>query len=146
MLDWRYCFCVDETEPGVDKITLLTALTIFLHCASLEVTAVEPLKTCCIQKFQLCMESKDPTVSRNASQTLYSCFFIPRNIQNNYLYNTFLSVYLHVCIFINVFIYSHVSFGRHVAYKFQTCEILSRSIYSLFFLQGFFLSLCLYFI
>lgn len=50
-------------EPGVDEVTMLTSLTIFLLYASADVTTVEPLQTRCIQTFRASLESKDPVVS-----------------------------------------------------------------------------------
>lgn len=56
-------FWTDKMEPGVDVVTMLTSLTIFLLYSSAEVTTVEPLQTCCIQTFRAGLESKDPIVS-----------------------------------------------------------------------------------
>jgi len=50
-------------EPGVDEVTMLTSLTIFLLYSTAEVTTVEPLQTRCIQTFRAGLESKDPIVS-----------------------------------------------------------------------------------
>uniref|UniRef100_A0A672QC35 HEAT repeat-containing protein 5A n=1 Tax=Sinocyclocheilus grahami TaxID=75366 RepID=A0A672QC35_SINGR len=64
----------DKMEPGVDEVTTLTSLTIFLLYASAEVTTVEPLQTRCIQAFRDSLESKDPVVSRESYQLLVSLF------------------------------------------------------------------------
>ncbi|XP_062863467.1 HEAT repeat-containing protein 5A [Trichomycterus rosablanca] len=79
------CWDTDKTEPGVDEITLLTALTIFLHCASLEVTTIEPISTHCISKFQLCLDSKDPMVLSRCYQLLASVFQGPPAVAEPFL-------------------------------------------------------------
>ncbi|XP_066529311.1 HEAT repeat-containing protein 5A isoform X2 [Hoplias malabaricus] len=68
------CWDTDTTEPIVDKVTLLRALTIFLLSASAEVTTVEPLKSCCVSRFQASLESKDPKVLSRCYQMLTSVF------------------------------------------------------------------------
>ncbi|MCI4382874.1 hypothetical protein PGIGA_G00019750 [Pangasianodon gigas] len=79
------CWDTDTTESGVDEITLLTALTIFLLCASVEVTNVEPLKTCCISKFQAGLESKDPMVLSRCYQLLASVFQGPAVVADSFI-------------------------------------------------------------
>ncbi|XP_016354004.1 HEAT repeat-containing protein 5A isoform X2 [Sinocyclocheilus anshuiensis] len=64
----------DKMEPGVDEVTTLTSLTIFLLYASAEVTTVEPLQTRCIQAFRDSLESKDPVVLSRSYQLLVSLF------------------------------------------------------------------------
>uniref|UniRef100_A0A673IG84 HEAT repeat-containing protein 5A n=1 Tax=Sinocyclocheilus rhinocerous TaxID=307959 RepID=A0A673IG84_9TELE len=64
----------DKMEPGVDEVTTLTSLTIFLLYASAEVTTVEPLQTRCIQAFRDSLESKDPVVLSRSYQMLVSLF------------------------------------------------------------------------
>ncbi|MCJ8737086.1 hypothetical protein PDJAM_G00019790 [Pangasius djambal] len=79
------CWNTDTTESGVDEITLLTALTIFLLCASVDVTNVEPLKTCCISKFQAGLESKDPVVLSRCYQLLASVFQGPAVVAESFI-------------------------------------------------------------
>ncbi|XP_060789898.1 HEAT repeat-containing protein 5A isoform X3 [Neoarius graeffei] len=79
------CWNTDTTESGVDEITLLMALTIFLLCASVEVTNVEPLKTCCISKFQASLESKDPMVLSRCCQLLASVFQGPAVVAGSFI-------------------------------------------------------------
>lgn len=68
------CWNTDTSKAGVDEITLLTALTIFLLDADVEVTNVEPLKTECISKFQTGLKSKDPVVLSQCYQLLATVF------------------------------------------------------------------------
>ncbi|XP_017331866.1 HEAT repeat-containing protein 5A isoform X5 [Ictalurus punctatus] len=79
------CWNTDTTESGVDEVTLLTALTIFLLCASVEVTNVEPLKTCCLRKFQASLESKDPMVLSRCYQLLASVFQGPAVVAESFI-------------------------------------------------------------
>ncbi len=53
-------------EPGVDEVTMLTSLSIFLLYSSAEAIIVEPLQTRCIQAFRASLESKDPVVSKES--------------------------------------------------------------------------------
>lgn len=55
----------DKPNPAVDEVSLLTALTIFLLSASSEVTTAQPLQTCCIDKFQAILDSKDPVETQH---------------------------------------------------------------------------------
>ncbi|KAF4102286.1 hypothetical protein G5714_017086 [Onychostoma macrolepis] len=64
----------DKMEPGVDEVTMLTSLTIFLLYSGAEVTTVEPLQTRCIQAFRASLESKDPVVLSRSYQLLVSLF------------------------------------------------------------------------
>uniref|UniRef100_A0A8C1XTT1 HEAT repeat-containing protein 5A n=1 Tax=Cyprinus carpio TaxID=7962 RepID=A0A8C1XTT1_CYPCA len=75
----------DKMEPGVDEVTMLTSLTIFLLYASAEVTAVEPLQTRCIQAFRASLESKDPVVSRESYQLLVSLFQGPAPVARPFI-------------------------------------------------------------
>uniref|UniRef100_A0A673IQH5 HEAT repeat-containing protein 5A n=1 Tax=Sinocyclocheilus rhinocerous TaxID=307959 RepID=A0A673IQH5_9TELE len=65
---------LESWHSGMDEVTTLTSLTIFLLYASAEVTTVEPLQTRCIQAFRDSLESKDPVVSRESYQMLVSLF------------------------------------------------------------------------
>ncbi|KAM9466485.1 HEAT repeat-containing protein 5A isoform 2-T4 [Clarias gariepinus] len=79
------CWNTDTTGSGVAEITLLTALTIFLLCLSVEVTSVEPLRTCCIKKFQASLESKDPMVLSRCYQLLASVFQGPTVVAESFI-------------------------------------------------------------
>uniref|UniRef100_A0A8C1F6V5 HEAT repeat-containing protein 5A n=1 Tax=Cyprinus carpio carpio TaxID=630221 RepID=A0A8C1F6V5_CYPCA len=75
----------DKMEPGVDEVTMLTSLTIFLLYASAEVTAVEPLQTRCIQAFRASLESKDPVVLSRSYQLLVSLFQGPAPVARPFI-------------------------------------------------------------
>ena len=47
----------------MDRVSLLTVLTVFLLSAGPDVCAVEPLHTLCLQRFTASMDAKDPQVS-----------------------------------------------------------------------------------
>uniref|UniRef100_A0A8C1Q0K7 HEAT repeat-containing protein 5A n=1 Tax=Cyprinus carpio TaxID=7962 RepID=A0A8C1Q0K7_CYPCA len=78
-------FWTDKMEPGVDEVTMLTSLTIFLLYASAEVTAVEPLQTRCIQAFRASLESKDPVVLSRSYQLLVSLFQGPAPVARPFI-------------------------------------------------------------
>ncbi|XP_051502390.1 HEAT repeat-containing protein 5A isoform X1 [Myxocyprinus asiaticus] len=78
-------WCEDKTEPGMDEVTMLTALTVFLLHASAEVTTVEPLQTCCIQTFRASLESKDPLVLSRSYQLLVSLFQGPAQVARPFI-------------------------------------------------------------
>uniref|UniRef100_A0A671S2N2 HEAT repeat-containing protein 5A n=1 Tax=Sinocyclocheilus anshuiensis TaxID=1608454 RepID=A0A671S2N2_9TELE len=78
-------FWTDKMEPGVDEVTMLTSLTIFLLYASAEVTTVEPLQTCCIQTFRASLESKDPVVLSRSYQLLVSLFQGPAPVARPFI-------------------------------------------------------------
>ncbi|XP_073682977.1 HEAT repeat-containing protein 5A isoform X1 [Garra rufa] len=75
----------DKMEPGVDEVTMLTSLTIFLLYASVEVTTVEPLQTRCIQAFRASLESKDPVVLSRSYQLLVSLFQGPAAVASPFI-------------------------------------------------------------
>uniref|UniRef100_A0A8P4GFY8 HEAT repeat-containing protein 5A n=1 Tax=Dicentrarchus labrax TaxID=13489 RepID=A0A8P4GFY8_DICLA len=52
-----------DSDSGVDQISLLTALTVFLLSAGPDVCTVEPLHALCLQRFNASMDAKDPLVS-----------------------------------------------------------------------------------
>uniref|UniRef100_A0A8C9TP61 HEAT repeat-containing protein 5A n=1 Tax=Scleropages formosus TaxID=113540 RepID=A0A8C9TP61_SCLFO len=56
-------FWDSEVHSGVNEVSLLTAVTIFLLSASAKVTTVSSLQTRCIAKFKGCLQSKDPVVN-----------------------------------------------------------------------------------
>ncbi|XP_076835147.1 HEAT repeat-containing protein 5A isoform X2 [Brachyhypopomus gauderio] len=74
-----------DSDHGVDEVILLTALTVFLLCASPEVTTVEPLQSRCIGKFHACLESKDPTVLSRSYQLLASVFQGPAAVAGPFI-------------------------------------------------------------
>uniref|UniRef100_A0A673MTI6 HEAT repeat-containing protein 5A n=1 Tax=Sinocyclocheilus rhinocerous TaxID=307959 RepID=A0A673MTI6_9TELE len=78
-------FWTDKIEPGVDEVTMLTSLTIFVLYASAEVTTVEPLQTCCIQTFRASLESKDPVVLSRSYQLLVSLFQGPAPVARPFI-------------------------------------------------------------
>lgn len=75
----------DKVEPGVDEVTMLTSLTIFLLYASAEVTSVEPLQTRCIQTFRASLDSKDPVVLSRSYQLLLSLFQGPAPVARPFI-------------------------------------------------------------
>ncbi|XP_059376453.1 HEAT repeat-containing protein 5A isoform X3 [Carassius carassius] len=75
----------DKMDPGVDEVTMLTSLTIFLLYASAEVSTVEPLQTRCIQAFRACLESKDPVVLSRSYQLLVSLFQGPEPVARPFI-------------------------------------------------------------
>ncbi|XP_050989656.1 HEAT repeat-containing protein 5A isoform X1 [Labeo rohita] len=75
----------DKMEPGVDEVTMLTSLTIFLLYASAEVSTVEPLQTRCIQAFRASLESKDPVVLSKSYQLLVSLFQGPAPVARPFI-------------------------------------------------------------
>lgn len=58
----------------MDQASLLTALTVFLQSAGVDVCGPEPLHTSCLQRFITAMEAKDPLVSTSLTATLKRCF------------------------------------------------------------------------
>uniref|UniRef100_A0A8C9T700 HEAT repeat-containing protein 5A n=1 Tax=Scleropages formosus TaxID=113540 RepID=A0A8C9T700_SCLFO len=64
----------EEVHSGVNEVSLLTAVTIFLLSASAKVTTVSSLQTRCIAKFKGCLQSKDPVVVSRTYQLLQSLF------------------------------------------------------------------------
>uniref|UniRef100_A0A8C1IEB6 HEAT repeat-containing protein 5A n=1 Tax=Cyprinus carpio TaxID=7962 RepID=A0A8C1IEB6_CYPCA len=72
-------------SPGVDEVTMLTSLTIFLLYASADVTTVEPLQTRCIQTFRASLESKDPVVLSRSYQLLVSLFQGPAPVARPFI-------------------------------------------------------------
>lgn len=53
-------------EHAVDQASLLTALTVFLQSAAVDVCSAEPLHTLCLQRFISAMDAKEPQVSPTA--------------------------------------------------------------------------------
>ncbi|KAG7465627.1 hypothetical protein MATL_G00155510 [Megalops atlanticus] len=68
------CWEPGEAGLGVDEVSLLTALTIFLLSASPEVTTEPSVQTRCISRFRASLESKDPAVLSRCFQLLLSVF------------------------------------------------------------------------
>uniref|UniRef100_A0A671UXG9 HEAT repeat-containing protein 5A n=1 Tax=Sparus aurata TaxID=8175 RepID=A0A671UXG9_SPAAU len=60
----------DAADGTVDRVSLLTALTVFLLSAGPDVCTVEPLHALCLQRFTASMDAKDPqTVERSRPQS-----------------------------------------------------------------------------
>lgn len=53
----------------MDQASLLTALTVFLQSAGVDVCGAEPLHTLCLQRFLAAMDAKEPQVSPAATET-----------------------------------------------------------------------------
>lgn len=53
----------------MDRVSLLTALTVFLLSAGPDVCTVEPLHALCLQRFTASMDAKDPQVSTTERKT-----------------------------------------------------------------------------
>lgn len=75
----------DGGGSGVDQVSLLTALTIFLLSAGPDVCAVEPLHTLCLQRFTASMAAKDPQVVSRCNQLLTSVFQAPPTVAVPYI-------------------------------------------------------------
>ncbi len=56
---------VDACGAGVDEVSLLTAVTVFLLSASSDVVGVSVLQNGCIERFRHGLSSADPWVSRS---------------------------------------------------------------------------------
>ncbi|XP_053140311.1 HEAT repeat-containing protein 5A isoform X2 [Hemicordylus capensis] len=67
----------DDARQELDEGSLLTAVTIFILSTSPEVTTMECLQICCIEKFKSALESKDPTVQLKCYQLLLTIFQYP---------------------------------------------------------------------
>ncbi|XP_029973021.1 LOW QUALITY PROTEIN: HEAT repeat-containing protein 5A [Salarias fasciatus] len=74
-----------ECGVGVDQVSLLTALTVFLLSAGPDVCMVEPLHTLSLQRFTACMEDKDPLVVSRCHQLLASIFQAPPTLAVPYI-------------------------------------------------------------
>ncbi|CAF89087.1 unnamed protein product, partial [Tetraodon nigroviridis] len=64
-------------EPGehaVDQASLLTALTVFLQSAGVDVCGAEPSHTLCLQRFLAAMDAKEPQVVTGCFQLMTSVF------------------------------------------------------------------------
>ncbi len=57
---------VDAFGAGVDEVSLLTAVTLFLLSASSDLVGVSILQNGCIERFRHGLDSDDPWVSRCA--------------------------------------------------------------------------------
>ncbi|XP_061467576.1 HEAT repeat-containing protein 5A isoform X2 [Rhineura floridana] len=83
----------DGAQQELDEGSLLTAITVFILSTSTEVTAMECLQMCCIEKFQSAMESKDPIVQLKCYQLLLTIFQYPnRAISYAYIHSLASSV------------------------------------------------------
>lgn len=54
-------------EYAVDQASLLSALSVFLLSAGVDVCSPEPLHTLCLQRFTTAMDAKEPQVSPTAT-------------------------------------------------------------------------------
>ncbi|CAN9501938.1 unnamed protein product [Ophioblennius macclurei] len=70
---------------GVDQVSLLTALTVFLLSAGPDVCMAEPLHALSLQRFSDCMEDKDPLVVSRCHQLLASVFQAPPTLAVPYI-------------------------------------------------------------
>uniref|UniRef100_A0A8P4JY70 HEAT repeat-containing protein 5A n=1 Tax=Dicentrarchus labrax TaxID=13489 RepID=A0A8P4JY70_DICLA len=70
-----------DSDSGVDQISLLTALTVFLLSAGPDVCTVEPLHALCLQRFNASMDAKDP----QCYQLLSSVFQGPPGVAVPYI-------------------------------------------------------------
>lgn len=62
----------------MDQASLLTAVTVFLQSAGVDVCSPEPLHTSCLQRFTAAMEAKDPLVSTTQNKLVETRLLIPR--------------------------------------------------------------------
>ncbi|OCT68730.1 HEAT repeat-containing protein 5A isoform X2 [Xenopus laevis] len=69
--------CQSERQLVPDSISFLTALTIFLLSASPEVMSEPGLQNASVQRFQNCIDSKDPTEQLKCYRLLLSIFKHP---------------------------------------------------------------------
>uniref|UniRef100_H3CA84 HEAT repeat-containing protein 5A n=1 Tax=Tetraodon nigroviridis TaxID=99883 RepID=H3CA84_TETNG len=75
-------------EPGehaVDQASLLTALTVFLQSAGVDVCGAEPLHTLCLQRFLAAMDAKEPQVVTGCFQLMTSVFQAPPAVAVPYI-------------------------------------------------------------
>ncbi|GAB1297424.1 HEAT repeat-containing protein 5A [Apodemus speciosus] len=68
----------DGAPQGLDEVSLLTAITVFILSTSPEVTTVPCLQNRCIEKFKAALESKDSVVQMKTCQLLHSIFQYPK--------------------------------------------------------------------
>lgn len=68
---------VDSTHQGLDEVSLLTAITVFILSTSPEVTTIACLQERCIEKFKATLKIKDPMVQIKTYQLLHSIFQYP---------------------------------------------------------------------
>uniref|UniRef100_A0A8P4G3W7 HEAT repeat-containing protein 5A n=1 Tax=Dicentrarchus labrax TaxID=13489 RepID=A0A8P4G3W7_DICLA len=77
----------DSGDSGVDQISLLTALTVFLLSAGPDVCTVEPLHALCLQRFNASMDAKDPLVSTGDTRVHLLCVIcdvcLPQNAERS---------------------------------------------------------------
>uniref|UniRef100_A0A3B4G4Y2 HEAT repeat-containing protein 5A n=1 Tax=Pundamilia nyererei TaxID=303518 RepID=A0A3B4G4Y2_9CICH len=76
----------DSGTCVVDKVSLLTALTVFLLSAGPDVCTIEPLHKLCLQRFTTSIDSKDPLViSDSIVQVIsaYICLLPPQKVERS---------------------------------------------------------------
>uniref|UniRef100_A0AAR2K1Z6 HEAT repeat-containing protein 5B n=1 Tax=Pygocentrus nattereri TaxID=42514 RepID=A0AAR2K1Z6_PYGNA len=66
--------CFEETEPNMDVVSMLTAITLFLVSASAELVGVTALQKGCMERFRNALNSSDPWVQARCYQLLLSVF------------------------------------------------------------------------
>uniref|UniRef100_A0A671UYL6 HEAT repeat-containing protein 5A n=1 Tax=Sparus aurata TaxID=8175 RepID=A0A671UYL6_SPAAU len=74
-----------DADGTVDRVSLLTALTVFLLSAGPDVCTVEPLHALCLQRFTASMDAKDPQVVSRCYQLLTSVFQAPPSVAVPYI-------------------------------------------------------------
>uniref|UniRef100_A0AAX7UCG0 HEAT repeat-containing protein 5A n=1 Tax=Astatotilapia calliptera TaxID=8154 RepID=A0AAX7UCG0_ASTCA len=77
----------DSGTCVVDKVSLLTALTVFLLSAGPDVCTIEPLHKLCLQRFTTSIDSKDPLVisDKGIVQVIsaYICLLPPQKVERS---------------------------------------------------------------
>ncbi|KAM6997779.1 LOW QUALITY PROTEIN: HEAT repeat-containing protein 5B [Tautogolabrus adspersus] len=77
----------DESRPDMDEVSMLTAITLFLHSASGELVGVTALQNGCMERFRNALNSSDPTVQARCYQLLLSVFqHSSRALANPYIH------------------------------------------------------------
>uniref|UniRef100_A0AAX7VRD1 HEAT repeat-containing protein 5A n=1 Tax=Astatotilapia calliptera TaxID=8154 RepID=A0AAX7VRD1_ASTCA len=80
------CVISGPSSCVVDKVSLLTALTVFLLSAGPDVCTIEPLHKLCLQRFTTSIDSKDPLViSDSIVQVIsaYICLLPPQKVERS---------------------------------------------------------------
>uniref|UniRef100_A0AAY4EL99 HEAT repeat-containing protein 5B n=1 Tax=Denticeps clupeoides TaxID=299321 RepID=A0AAY4EL99_9TELE len=78
---------LDYSQPSVDEVSMLTAITLFLLSASAEVLGVTTLQKGCIDRYRNSLNSSDPWVQARCYQMLLSVFQHPsRGLSTPYIH------------------------------------------------------------
>ncbi|XP_053475022.1 HEAT repeat-containing protein 5B isoform X1 [Ictalurus furcatus] len=64
----------DESRPGMDEVSMLTAITLFLVSSGSELLGVTSLQRGCMERFRNALNSTDPLVQARCYQLLLSVF------------------------------------------------------------------------